>query len=490
MITTAQHELDRLESLRSYGLSRAGRVARLDELAELVAMIAGGLPCEINLVDEAQVFTKGSAHSDRLSTPLHHTLCSVVAATGDELILPDVPSDERFRTRPVGGYAGVPIVGRDGLPLGAVCVYSDAPRMFSAAEIQALRAAARQVVTYLELRRLDHWAGRAEQEDGSEEDSVRLRRAMDAGELTAYYQPVVDLHAGHHVSIEALLRWRHPERGLVMPGQFLPAVETSGLVHPVGRAVLRQALRQVKALRADHLANVDLSVAVNVSPRQVSDTTFADTVLTGLEREGVEPSALTLEITENVELTGHDVAVAQLRELRDVGVGIALDDYGVGYSSLLRLLSLPITTLKLDRGLVRHLPTDGRMRAAAQSTVRMCNDLGLVTVAEGIETNAQLKAAVDLGCTLGQGYLFAAPASPETISQQLASRFPYPVPERATNLRARAQQHLRSLRAGWSVQGSAEEGRDGGRDLAARYWPGVRSTAPRVVRDPVSPPVI
>jgi EAL domain-containing protein (putative c-di-GMP-specific phosphodiesterase class I) len=448
-------------------MSRVGRIGRLDELADLVAMICGGLPCEINVVDEAQVFTKGAANSDRLINAREHSMCSVTAATGEELLVENVPENARFRRLGVGAYAGVPVVGRDGLPLGAVCVYSQSPRAFSDAEVQALRAAARQVVTYLELRRLDHWAGRVGAEDGAEEDSIRLRRGMDVGEIVAYYQPVVDLQTGHHVSIEALLRWRDPERGLVMPGQFLPAVETSGLVHPVGRAVLRQALRQVKALRADHLANADLSVAVNVSPRQVSYTTFADTVLTALEREGVGPSALTLEITENVELTGHEVAVAQLRELRDVGVGIALDDYGVGYSSLLRLLSLPITTLKLDRGLVRHLPTDCRMRAAAQSTVRMCNDLGLITVAEGIETTDQLRAAADLGCTLGQGYLFAAPTSPENISEQLAFRFPYPVPERATNMRARAQRHLRSLRAGWSVEGPADEDLDG-RNVAAR----------------------
>lgn len=421
---TLDREPDRLASLRSYRTSDPGRIDRLDALARLAAAAFGALPLEINLVEQDAVLTKGAANSERTITPIDRMLCTVVARTGQELILPDTGSVARLEVPgmtldllPGRAYAGVPLVGRDGLALGAVCVYHEGPRPFSSGEVDALRTAARQVMTYLELRRLDGWTLSAEPDDTIEDSAHGIRQALELGQLTTHFQPVVDLRTGRYHSIEALLRWYHPEEGLVLPGRFIPVIENTALVHPVGREVLRQALAQVQTSR--HLLP-GLSVAVNVSPRQISEPGFADSIATQLERYELNPSVLTLEITETTELKGRS-AIRQLTQLRDLGVSISLDDYGAGYSSLLRVLELPITALKIDRRLVRQLPKNARVAAAVRSTIQLCDDLGLDTVAEGVETADQLAAVCGLAVSHAQGYLLARPVPGEQLTAVLTA---------------------------------------------------------------------
>lgn len=416
-----QHEQDRLDSLHSYGVTDAVPDIHLDAIAALAAHAVGTPIACITFVDEDRVWVKAAYGVEHGTSSLEEMICTTVVREGLPVAVGDLLSHPDLHDHPavvgaqaVRAYAGVPLVGRDALPLGVLCALSPAPHTFSADRVRALEMLAERVVSELELRRLDRLAGRSAAWRGVDVAAARrLRRALDHGELVAHYQPVVALESGVPRALEALLRWEHPERGLVLPGEFLPAVEGSGLMRPVERAVLRQSLGTLAALAGDPDHAPGLGMGVNVAAVHVGRKGFAEDVLRERDRVELADGVLGIEITETTDVLDSSTALAQLRELRDHGVGIALDDYGAGYSSLLRVLDLPITVLKIDRDVVRRLPADRRALAATRSTLALCADLGLVAVAEGVETAAQRDALLDLGCVFGQGFLYsrALPAS-------------------------------------------------------------------------------
>lgn len=311
-------------------------------------------------------------------------------------------------TRP---FAGVPLTGRDGLPLGALCVLAAEPGAFGTAHVETLRALAAGVVSVLELRRLDRLAG-IPQDMGAH--GRRLRRALDQDELVTWFQPVVELSTGEPVSLEALVRWEHPQRGTLGPTAFLPAVERTGLSMPLGRHVLHQALRTVADLGTTY------GVAVNVSPLELREG-LAASVLADLAAHQIAPSALALEVTERG--VAGEVAVQELSLLREAGVRVVLDDFGAGRSSLQHVVDLPLTSLKLDGSLVGRLD-EPRVATVVRSTIALARDLGLGVVAEGIETEQQRAALVDLGCLLGQGHLFSAAVAPADLPEVLSRLAP------------------------------------------------------------------
>jgi EAL domain-containing protein (putative c-di-GMP-specific phosphodiesterase class I) len=244
-----------------------------------------------------------------------------------------------------------------------------------------------------------------------------LRHALPRGELVLHFQPVVALDGGRFVGAEALLRWRHPRRGVVAPNAFIPLAEATGVILPIGRWVLAEACLEAARWtgRADGPA-----VSVNVSGRQLEDPEFQAHVAEALAAAGLDPRRLILEITEGTLMRDTDAALRRLRELKALGVRLAVDDFGTGFSSLAYLQRFPVDVLKIDKAFVDGVASGGRNTALARTVIALGDALGMSTVAEGIEDAAQQAQLVALGCRHGQGYLFARPMAPEALRAALA----------------------------------------------------------------------
>jgi diguanylate cyclase len=263
--------------------------------------------------------------------------------------------------------------------------------------------------------------GRARERAGHEiQVESALRRAIP-DELVAHYQPVVVLDGGRLVGVEALVRWQHPSRGLVLPGEFIPIAEQSGLVVALGDWMLDESCRQVAGWD-------DLRVSVNVSGRQIADGSLLGSVARALEESGLAPSRLQLELTETVLMDDIDGHVALMREVKELGVSLAVDDFGKGYSSLSYLHRFPIDRIKIDRAFVGGLPESRTALAIVSAVVSFARALDIEVVAEGVETQAHVDALRDLGCEYGQGFFFHRPVEPERITALLGST-PQPPPQ-------------------------------------------------------------
>jgi diguanylate cyclase (GGDEF)-like protein len=254
--------------------------------------------------------------------------------------------------------------------------------------------------------------GMAQEARGKAELVEGLSGALARQELTVHYQPVVSLRGPDGTtpevtSYEALLRWQHPERGLVPPGDFVPLAEDTGLIVPIGAWVLREAARQAVAWSA--ATGRPIGMAVNLSPRQLADDDVVTTVADVLTETGLPPAQLTLEVTESVLVQDVDRVVDRLRKLRTLGVRIAIDDFGTGYSSLSYLRRLPADTIKIDRSFVIDLAQDGASRTLVSSIIELARSLQLDVVAEGVEDAAQRSVLQSLQCSHAQGFLFARP---------------------------------------------------------------------------------
>jgi EAL domain-containing protein (putative c-di-GMP-specific phosphodiesterase class I) len=240
------------------------------------------------------------------------------------------------------------------------------------------------------------------------ETEAELRRALEREKLEIHYQPVVSLHDGEVCSVEALLRWRHPERGLLSPAEFLDVAEDSGLIVPIGVWVLQRACADAHAWRP-RPRGAPIGLCVNVSARQLLDPGLLDAVASALETGGLDPGRLTLEITESVLMEDADLAALRLRELKALGVRLAIDDFGTGYSSLSYLRTFPVDVLKIDRSFVAGVAGDLEGACFVQAIVRLAQVLGLDTVAEGVEEIEQLSRIAELDCDMAQGFLFSRP---------------------------------------------------------------------------------
>jgi diguanylate cyclase (GGDEF)-like protein len=247
-----------------------------------------------------------------------------------------------------------------------------------------------------------------------------LRRAVARKQFALVFQPITDLASGTIVATEALIRWNHPTRGLVGPIEFISVLESTGLIEPVGRWVVDEAVRQA-AIWANQLPSLEWT-SVNVSPAQLLSDDFYTSVQAAIAEHGLEPSRLTLEVTESLALDDSVDTVERLHALRALGVRIAVDDFGTGYSSLGYLRRLPIDKLKIDRTFVDGIGTDPDATAVARAIVELAKSLHLTTVAEGIENAHQAKTLLSLGCDLAQGYLFAKPLRAPDLAALVAGR--------------------------------------------------------------------
>jgi diguanylate cyclase (GGDEF)-like protein/PAS domain S-box-containing protein len=251
-----------------------------------------------------------------------------------------------------------------------------------------------------------------------------LSRAVEKGQLHLCYEPQISLASGRICCLEALVRWRHPARGEVSPGEFIPLAEDTGMILAIGRWVLREACRQIKAWQERWPAPAPLTIAVNLSARQLQHPGIVDEVRAALAAAGLDPQSLVLEITETAIMEQLDAAITLLTELRRLGVRLALDDFGTGYSSLSYLQRLPVDILKIDRSFVAGVARSTEDSALARGILTLGQTLGLETVAEGIETAEQLAALRALGCQLGQGYFFARPLGPAAVDALLERHHP------------------------------------------------------------------
>jgi diguanylate cyclase (GGDEF)-like protein/PAS domain S-box-containing protein len=248
---------------------------------------------------------------------------------------------------------------------------------------------------------------------------TELRRGLDRREFEAWYQPVIDLATGRLVSTEALVRWMHPERGIISPLEFIPIAEEAGLITELGLQVLEQACCQTAAWQRD--IDPELGVSVNVSGRQVTDATFPARVAAIAESSGLLPGTLALEITETLLMEDADSPVTVLGSLQEHGLTLVLDDFGTGYSSLSRLKRLPLDVLKIDRSFVSGVDRNADDQAIVKATIDMAHAVGLVVVAEGVETREQEEQLLAFGCDCAQGYLYARPQPPQVITELLAA---------------------------------------------------------------------
>lgn len=310
----------------------------------------------------------------------------------------------------VGASIGIAFAGRDG------ATYADLLPAADTAMYHAKRSGRNRVELYTSA--LDDEAHRVALEE------QELREALSRGEFELHYQPLYDCRTLAITSAEALLRWRHPRRGLVLPGEFIPLAERANLMNAIGEWVVGEAVRRIAEFAA---AKRPLRISVNVSPNQLETVEFIAMVKASLQRWDAPPGLLELEITEDVAMRDVDLAADRLARIARMGVSVTIDDFGTGYSNLASLIRLPFTRLKIDRSLLQDLMIRPEARVLAQTIISMANGLGFHSVAEGVETREQLDLLAVMGCDEVQGYLLSRPVSHPELVRLLLDSSPYGV---------------------------------------------------------------
>ena len=251
-----------------------------------------------------------------------------------------------------------------------------------------------------------------------------LRRALSRSELRVHYQPVFDMATERIVGVEALLRWEHPDRSLLLPSEFLGVAEESGLIVPIGEWVLRTACAQSRRLTELFGPAGELEVAVNLSARQVANPRLVEQITEIVTTTGVDPALMTLEITESILMDDVVQSNETLVKLKVLGLGLAIDDFGTGYSSFAYLQRFPVDVLKVDRSFVSGLGAEPGDAAITEAIVTLCHTLGLVAVAEGVETEQQYRELVRIGCDRAQGFWKSRPLRADVLEDLIRSTLP------------------------------------------------------------------
>lgn len=422
-----------------------------DNLTKLAADVFQTPVALLALLDENRVWVKSCHGVPLQEIPAEAAFCTHIVETGDCLVIPDATTDERSqslsfigRKRGFHFYAGTAIHTTEGHAIGALCILDHHARpTWSEKDQTTLKTLASLATDQLELRCLRYReeertkAARGEEfvtdsfSQGSpamqtREETLRrlhleaeLRYAIEHQHLVLHYQPEVDLASKEVVGFEALIRWQHPQHGLIPPNEFIPVAEESGLILPLGEWGLREACRQICEWRDLSSDDVELRVSVNLSAKQFSSPDLPKQVSKALSETGLTGTDLRLEVTESCLMPNAEAALTMLTELRELGVGLQMDDFGTGYSSLNYLHRFPFDTLKIDRSFVQDICESKHSWQIVRSILELARSLKLNVVAEGIETENQLKSLQKLGCRFGQGYLFAKPLAASTITSLL-----------------------------------------------------------------------
>jgi EAL domain-containing protein (putative c-di-GMP-specific phosphodiesterase class I) len=432
--TDYQQEEARLTALIGTGILDTPPEPSFDAITRLAAEYFGADSSGIGFGDGSRVWIKSHWGPLVRELPRKNSIFDLVLASNGPVIATKVSSEvssERFLSRlqllDAGFFAAVPIRTFDGKILGALTILAREPRPgFSSDELRVLESLAEMAASQLELQRLRRsLAGNTLPRSLSAivpaawPSAEDLQRALDERQFVLYYQPEVDLSTRKIVGLEALIRWAHPEKGLIPPMNFIPLAEDSGLILPIGDWGLGEACNQIRKWSDEDPHCCSLRVGVNLSARQFSREGLADHVKALLFQSGVSSRQLGLEMTESSLIPNLRTAMEVLGSLRRLGVSLLLDDFGTGYSSLNHLHSFPFDVLKIDRSFVERMTEGDQPLQIVRTIIELARVLGLDVVAEGIETREQYRLLRQLGCRFGQGYLFARPMSAEAITELL-----------------------------------------------------------------------
>jgi EAL domain-containing protein (putative c-di-GMP-specific phosphodiesterase class I) len=429
-----QQEAARLIALNSTGILDTPPEACYDAITRLAAEYFQADSAGLGFADEGRIWVKSYWGNHLREMPRRDSIFDMVLAANGPVVIPDLNKIPRFKgprliikLLDAAFIASAPVRSFDGKILGVLTIFSQEARTgMTPDELCMLESLADMVASQLELRRLHNSfathgvrRSRLAKTAGCWPTKPDLRRALDEHEFVLYYQPEVDLTTRKIVGLEALIRWAHPERGLVPPQDFIPQAEESGLILPIGDWGLVEACNQIQNWCQEDPRHVSLRVCVNLSARQFSRVGLADHVEALLMQTGISSKQLGLEMTESSLILNLRTAMDVLGGLRKLGVSILMDDFGTGYSSLSYLNSFPFDVLKIDRSFVSHMAEGDQPLQIVRTIIELARVVGMDVVAEGIETREQYHLLRQLGCRFGQGFLFARPMTAEAITQLL-----------------------------------------------------------------------
>jgi EAL domain-containing protein (putative c-di-GMP-specific phosphodiesterase class I) len=434
-----QQEDARLAALISTGILDTPPEPAYDTIARLAAEYFQADSATIGFADESRVWMKSTWGQMVRELPRKNSIFELVLAEDGPVIVSDLSGHplrdglvHRFKHLGLTSFASAPVRSAEGRILGILTIFHNGPIPEMTPEaLRTLESLADMVSSQLELRRLrktlngnghgnkQRRARAAASTQGSWPRQADLRQALDQDQFVLYYQPEVDLATRQIVGLEALIRWIHPERGLIPPMDFIPLAEESGLILPIGDWVLAQACNQIQQWCLEDISHVSLRVGVNLSARQFSREGLADHVEALLVQAGISSRQLGLEMTESSLIPNVRIAMEVLGSLRRLGVSLLMDDFGTGYSSLNNLHSFPFDVLKIDRSFVSRMTEGDQPLQIVRTIIELARVMGMDVVAEGIETCEQYRLLRDMHCRYGQGYLFSRPLTAEAVTKLL-----------------------------------------------------------------------
>jgi EAL domain-containing protein (putative c-di-GMP-specific phosphodiesterase class I) len=431
-------EAERLAALTSTGILDSEPESSYDAITRLTADYFQADTVLLKFADESRVWIKSYVGQSLRELPRQNSIFDMVLAEDGPVIIPDISMSPDLRGSllelqrlEAAFVASVPVRTPEHRILGVLTIFCRKPRPgMDASELRMLESLADMVANQLELRRLRRSSGmagvRKPRNHSAPVDFNQswprprdLRRALEQRQFVLYYQPEVELSTRKIVGLEALIRWAHPERGLIPPMDFIPLAEETGLILPIGDWGLSEACTQIQKWSCEDSRNNSLRVCVNLSARQFSRPGLADHVEALLVRCGISSRQLGLEMTESSLIPNMRIALEVLGSLRRLGISLLMDDFGTGYSSLNHLHSFPFDVLKIDRSFVGRMIEGDQPLQIVRTIIELARVLGMDVVAEGIETCEQYRLLRQLGCRFGQGYLFARPLTTEAVTQLL-----------------------------------------------------------------------
>jgi EAL domain-containing protein (putative c-di-GMP-specific phosphodiesterase class I) len=427
-------ETARRAALLSIGILDTEPEPGFDAITRLAAEYFRVDASGIGFADERRIWIKSYWGKHLRELPRKNSIFDMVLAEDGPVVVSDLSAHPQCKEEQLllklldaNFFAGVPVRSFDGQILGVLTIFShEARHGLTEGELRMLESLADMVSSQLELRRMRRtFSGAGSRRARSAATRVSwpcrtdLRRALDQGQFVLHYQPEVDLATRKIVGLEALIRWNHPERGLVPPMEFIPLAEKCGMIMPIGDWGLAETCGQIQKWCSEDASNVSLRVCVNLSARQFSREGLADHVEALLLQSGISSRQLGLEMTESSLIPNLCTAIQVLGSLRELGVSLLMDDFGTGYSSLNHLHSFPFDVLKIDRSFVGRMTEGEQPLQIVRTIIELARVMGMDVVAEGIETQEQYRLLRQMGCRYGQGFLFARPLSAEAVTELL-----------------------------------------------------------------------
>jgi EAL domain-containing protein (putative c-di-GMP-specific phosphodiesterase class I) len=428
-------EAARLSALASYVILDTPPEPGYDAITQLAAAFFGVDAACLGFADESRVWIKSWWGQTLRELPRNNSIFNLVLEKNGIVVVPDLNRDPFLkrsllipRVIDAAFFASAPVRTPDGKIIGELLIFASSPRPgLSPDQLEMLQHMADLAAAQLELHKLRHssrhHAHHARAPHKSTPTtwprSTDLRRALNHGEFVLYYQPEIDLSSRRIVAVEALVRWVHPERGLIQPKDFIPQAEVCDVIQAMGDWGLAEACHQIQLWNHDDPRNGSLRVCVNLSARQFARPGLADHISSLLFQSGVSSRQLALEMTESSLIPNLNTATDVLTRLHALGLSLHMDDFGTGYSSLSHLHAFPFDVLKIDRSFVGRMTEGDQPLQIVRTIIELARALRMDVVAEGIETHEQYRLLRQMGCRYGQGYLFARPLKAEEITRLL-----------------------------------------------------------------------